>query len=97
MRLTKKIANQEKEKRGVKGVETWFIYIDLIIYNLLGEEVTRLAMNEYRPAGYYNFIWNGRNAMGTKVSTGVYFYHAMVRNAQGKTVLNKTKKMIFLK
>ena len=71
--------------------------IDLIIYNLLGEEVTRLAMNEYRPAGYYNFIWNGRNAMGTKVSTGVYFYHAMVRNAQGKTVLNKTKKMIFLK
>ena len=71
--------------------------VDLIIYNLLGEEVTRLAMNEYRPAGYYNFIWNGRNAMGTKVSTGVYFYHAMVRNAQGKTVLNKTKKMIFLK
>jgi len=71
--------------------------VDLIIYNLLGEEVTRLAMNEYRPAGYYNFIWNGRNTMGTKVSTGVYFYHAMVRNAQGKTVLNKTKKMIFLK
>ena len=71
--------------------------VDLIIYNLLGEEITRLAASEYRPAGYYNFIWNGRNAMGTKVSTGVYFYHAMVRNAQGKTVLNKTKKMIFLK
>ena len=71
--------------------------VDLIIYNLLGEEITRLAANEYRPAGYYNFIWNGRNSMGTKVSTGVYFYHAMIRNTQGKVVLNKTRKMIFLK
>ena len=25
--------------------------IDLIIYNLLGEEITRLAANEYRPSG----------------------------------------------
>ena len=71
--------------------------VDLIIYNLLGEEITRLAANEYRPAGYYNFIWNGQNAMGAKVSTGVYFYHAMIRNPQGKVVLNKTRKMIFLK
>ena len=71
--------------------------VDLIIYNLLGEEITRLAANEYRPSGYYNFIWNGRNAMGNKVSTGVYLYHAMVRDTKGKIVLNKTKKMIFLK
>ncbi len=71
--------------------------VDLIIYNLLGEEITRLAHNEHRPAGYYNFIWNGRNAIGDKVATGVYFYHAMIRNDQGKVVLNKTRKMIFLK
>ena len=71
--------------------------LNLIIYNLLGEEVTHLAMNEHRPAGYYTFIWNGTNAMGSKVSTGVYFYHAMIRDAQGKVVLNKTRKMIFLK
>ena len=71
--------------------------IDLVIYNLLGEEVTRLASNEFRPAGYYNFIWNGKNAANAKVSTGVYLYHAMVRDRNGKTVLNKTKKMVFLK
>ena len=71
--------------------------VDLIIYNLLGEEITKLAANERRPAGYYNFIWNGRNDIGAKVSTGVYFYHALIRNEQGKVVLNKTKKMIFLK
>lgn len=71
--------------------------LDLVIYNLLGEEVARLAANEYRPAGYYNFIWNGTNKIGTKVSTGVYFYHAMVRDIKGKVVLNKTRKMVFLK
>ncbi len=71
--------------------------IDLVIYNLLGKEVMRLASNELRPAGYYNFIWNGMNSTGTKVATGVYLYHAMVRDQNGKTVLNKTKKMVFLK
>ena len=33
--------------------------VDMVIYSLLGEEVVRLASNEFRPAGYYNFIWNG--------------------------------------
>ena len=71
--------------------------VDLVIYSLLGEEVVRLASNEFRPAGYYNFIWNGLNTSGLKVSTGVYLYHAMVRDKNGKTVLNKTKKMVYLK
>jgi hypothetical protein len=35
--------------------------------------------------------------VGRKVSTGVYFYHAMIKNSQGRVVLNKTRKMIFLK
>ena len=71
--------------------------VDLVIYNLLGEEITRLSSNEIRPAGYYNFIWNGMNTSGNKVSTGVYLYHAMVKDRSGKMVLNKTKKMVFLK
>jgi hypothetical protein len=71
--------------------------VDLVIYNLLGEEITRLSSNELRPAGYYNFIWNGMNTSGNKVSTGVYLYHAMVKDRNGKMVLNKTKKMVFLK
>ena len=71
--------------------------VDLVIYNLLGEEITRLSSNEIRPAGYYNFIWNGMNTAGNKVSTGVYLYHAMVKDRNGKMVMNKTKKMVFLK
>ena len=71
--------------------------VDLVIYNLLGEEITRLSSGEIRPAGYYNFIWNGMNTAGNKVSTGVYLYHAMVKDRNGKMVMNKTKKMVFLK
>ena len=71
--------------------------VDLIIYNLLGEEITRLSSNELKSAGYYNFIWKGTNTSGNKVSTGVYLYHAMVKDRNGKMVLNKTKKMVFLK
>ena len=71
--------------------------VDLVVYNLLGEEITRLSSNELRSAGYYNFIWNGMNTAGNKVSTGVYLYHAMVKDKNGKIVLNKTKKMVFLK
>jgi hypothetical protein len=71
--------------------------VDLVVYNLLGAEIARLAVNEHRPAGYYTFIWDGRNTSGDKVATGVYFYHALVRDKNGKVVLNQTKKMVFLK
>ncbi len=72
-------------------------FIDLMVYNVLGEEVTRIARNEHRPSGYYTFIWNGTNARGETVATGMYFYHALVRNKTGKILLNQTKKMILLK
>ena len=48
-------------------------------------------------AGYYNFIWNGKNDLGKRVSSGVYLYHAIVRDSKGSVVLNKTRKMILLK
>ena len=72
-------------------------HVDLVIYNLIGEEVIRLASNEFKRSGYYNFIWNGQNSNGMKVSTGVYLYHALIRDSKGKPVLNKTRKMIYLK
>ena len=40
----------------------------LIIYNLLGEEVTRLITGRQN-AGYHEVTWNASN-----VSSGIYFY-----------------------
>ena len=71
--------------------------VDLIVYDLTGKEVTRLVNSKEHSAGYYNFIWNGKNDLGTRVSSGVYLYHAIVRDSKGSVVLNKTRKMILLK
>ena len=71
--------------------------VDLVVYDLTGKQITRLVSGKEHSAGYYNFIWNGKNELGTRVSSGVYLYHALVRDSNGKVVLNKTRKMILLK
>ena len=64
--------------------------IQIKIYNQLGQEVHELV-NEHKPAGEYNITWDGKDAKGNKVASGVYFY----RFAAGKQV--KTKKMLYLR
>ncbi len=48
-------------------------YTVVTIYNVLGQAVTTLA-NDYLDAGEHTIIWNGTNARGTPVSSGIYFY-----------------------
>ena len=64
--------------------------VSLIVYDLMGREVTRLTDN-FMPAGYHTVRWNARNQYGMEVSAGVYFYHIQA----GEFV--KTQKMILLK
>ncbi|NOZ04717.1 MAG: hypothetical protein GXO92_09005, partial [FCB group bacterium] len=71
--------------------------VDLVVYNLLGQEVYRLADHEYRPAGYHNFIWKGLNQNGERVASGVYFYAARITGLDGKMILKQTRKMVFVK
>ena len=47
--------------------------VKLAIYNLLGQEV-RLLVRQFQPAGSYTVVWDGRDAAGKQVSTGVYLY-----------------------
>ena len=65
--------------------ETWIPYqlaksadVALTIYDVRGVVVRRLALG-HRPAGFYQSRaraahWNGRNALGEKVASGLYFY-----------------------
>lgn len=64
--------------------------VTLIIYNAKGQIVTTLV-NEELVAGEHCAIWNGKDAAGKRVSSGVYFYQLSVNNQQS------TKKMILLK
>ena len=45
----------------------------LRIYNAAGQEI-RTAVNDPRPAGYHQFIWDGKDNVGNSVASGVYFY-----------------------
>jgi len=48
-------------------------HVQLVIYNLLGQEVVRLV-NQVQAAGRYTVIWDARNGQGQAVSSGVYVY-----------------------
>lgn len=47
-------------------------FVTLIIYDILGNEVKTLV-NEEKPSGTYEVIWNGKNDSGNNVSSGIYF------------------------
>ncbi|RPI60379.1 MAG: T9SS C-terminal target domain-containing protein, partial [Ignavibacteriales bacterium] len=46
--------------------------VQLIIYDVLGNQITTLV-NEEKPSGTYEVIWNGKNDSGNNVSSGIYF------------------------
>jgi len=60
------------------------------VYNMLGQKVVDLVNNSYAP-GVYNVQWNGVNADGKPVGSGLYIYQM---NA-GK--YSATSKMLYLK
>jgi hypothetical protein len=65
--------------------------ITLKVYNLLGKEVMTLVDNELKEAGYHTAIWNGRNAVGDGVVSGVYFIRIRVGN------FVQTQKMLLIR
>jgi hypothetical protein len=70
--------------------------VDLVIYNLLGEEIIRLADSELLPAGSHNFIWRGLDRDGNRVTSGIYFYTTRIRDMSGNYVMKQTRKMIMI-
>jgi len=48
-------------------------HVTISIYNMLGQE-TATIVNEIKPAGNYSITWNGVDAHGREVSSGVYLY-----------------------
>ena len=65
--------------------------LTLTVYNLLGQEVIRLV-DEVKAAGRYSVTWNGTNAHGVGVASGVYLYR--LTSAAGSSEL---KRMTLLK
>ena len=66
-------------------------HITLAIYNLLGQEVARLVDQAQTP-GRYRAVWQGRNAQGQAVASGVYLYRLT-----SSTGFSNTRRMTLLK
>lgn len=62
----------------------------LVVYNVLGQRVATLVDRE-QPAGRYKIVWDGRDAAGRPVASGVYIY----RLQAGDFVA--TKKLVLVK
>jgi hypothetical protein len=65
-------------------------HVSLAIYNVAGERVQTLA-DEIVAAGAHTSVWDGRDAAGQPVSSGVYFYQLKA------TGFEQTRKMVLLK
>ena len=64
--------------------------VRLTVYNVLGQRVATLV-DEYQSAGYSTVWWDGKDANGDEVSSGVYFY----RLTAGE--FSEVKKMMMVK
>ncbi len=75
---------------GVRGPGSGASNIKVVVYNLLGREVVVLV-NERKPAGRFTVEWDGRDAQGRQVSSGVYLY----RMTAGS--FTQTKRMLLIR
>lgn len=64
--------------------------VNVTIYNSLGQVVRTLVNNHFTP-GMYKVTWDGRNASGATVSSGVYFYKFTSQS------FSQTRKMLMMK
>jgi len=64
--------------------------ISLKIYNLLGQSIRTVWTGTARP-GTYRLDWDGRDALGNKVSSGVYLYRLESGN------IEMTRKLLLLR
>lgn len=66
--------------------------VNITVYNIRGQVITTLVDKDKRP-GSYSVRWNGKDANGVEVGSGVYFY--TMTTTSGREVL--TRKMILVK
>jgi len=64
--------------------------VRLTVYNVLGQRVVTLV-DEFQNAGTKTFLWNGKNAGGHELPSGIYFYKI---DADG---FKQARKMVILK
>jgi len=55
------------------------VHISLVIYNILGQEIKTL-IDEIKPSGKYEIIWDGTDLKNKEMSSGIYIYQLKAGN-----------------
>jgi hypothetical protein len=72
-------------------------HVTVKVYSVLGQEIATLV-NDVQSPSYYRVMWNGTNASGNMVSSGVYFYRITAAPVDGKSApFSQVKKMLLMK
>ncbi|MEK9139251.1 MAG: FlgD immunoglobulin-like domain containing protein, partial [Bacteroidota bacterium] len=88
--------------------ETWIPYqlaedasVTLTIYDTIGRVVRTIPIGHKRAAVYTSkdkaIYWDGHNAYGERVASGIYFYTLTARRDAGSSPYTATRKMLVLK
>ncbi len=70
--------------------------VTLVVYDLVGREVIRLADGPMEPA-YHQVVWDSRDSAGRPVPTGVYIYRIIATGLDSGERFTQTRKMVLLK
>ncbi len=70
--------------------------VNLVIYDLLGREIKSLVVGEV-PAGYQNIRWNGTDATGKSVASGIYLYRFEVVSLESDQRFSQSRKLLLLR
>lgn len=66
-------------------------FVNVYIYDILGNKIATLIENEFKPSGSYNIHWNSKNDNQVTVSSGIYFLLLKTDNYK------KTQKLLLLR
>jgi len=64
--------------------------VEFAIFNILGQKVKEIV-NESETAGIHRISWDGTDASGAPVATGIYLYRIQVGD------FSETRKMVLMK
>jgi len=70
--------------------------VQLSVYNILGQEVARLADGELS-AGIQSVQWNAASRSGNPVAPGVYFFRVRAHSLESGRAFTRTQKVLFIK
>jgi hypothetical protein len=69
-------------------------HVSLVIFNIAGQTI-RTLVDEPQLAGYHSILWDGRDATGNEVASGIYIYRFLARS--NEAAFATVKKMTLLR